>query len=311
MSAGVQQTALILDVDTGIDDALALAYAVRSPAADVVAVTTLTGNVGVERTTANTLATLDLLGATSVPVHRGASRPLARPHVDAAYFHDTTGLGDAALPPSERALGADRGPAAIIRLAMARPGELTLVCLGPLTNLAIALNVAPELPGLLRSLVVMGGAFRVPGNISPAAEFNIFADPEAAAQVLAADWPEATLVGLDVTQRVTMARATWEAAERARDDDPSSLLVAEVCRRPFRARNLPEISLHDPLAVAVALFPDLIEFDRAAVEVGVDGDARGQTRTVGNGRFRVAKSVNAQSFLERFAEALGLSLSGG
>ena len=104
-----ERVPLILDVDTGIDDALALAYAVRSPLVDLVAVTTLAGNVGVERTTANTLATLDLLGATAVPVHRGASRPLARSHRDAAHFHDTTGLGDANLPPSGRGVGPDRG----------------------------------------------------------------------------------------------------------------------------------------------------------------------------------------------------------
>ena len=135
---------VILDVDTGTDDALALAYAVASPRIDLVAVTTVAGNVDVEKTTANTLAVLDWLGAGDVPVHRGASRPLVRPHRDAIYFHDEGGLGGAQLPPSTRSIGADRGPAALIRLARQRPGELTLVTLGPLTNLAIALNVEPD-----------------------------------------------------------------------------------------------------------------------------------------------------------------------
>jgi inosine-uridine nucleoside N-ribohydrolase len=149
---------LILDVDTGTDDALALAYAVESPAIDLVAVTTVAGNVGVDRTTANTLAVLDWLGATAVPVHRGASRPLCRPHRDAMYFHDEGGLGGARLPAAIREIGHDRGPAATIRLARQRPGELTLVTLGPLTNLAIALNVEPGLPDLFKAVVVMGGA---------------------------------------------------------------------------------------------------------------------------------------------------------
>ncbi|HET7095625.1 MAG TPA: nucleoside hydrolase, partial [Thermomicrobiales bacterium] len=165
----------VMDVDTGIDDAMALALATRSPELDVLAATTLAGNVDVAQTTANTLNVLAYLGAADVPVHRGASRALARPHHDAAHHHGESGLGDAILPASERGVAAERGPAAIIRHAAARPGELTLICTGPLTNLAIALNVAPELPGLLRRVVVMGGAFTVKGNVTPYAEYNIFA----------------------------------------------------------------------------------------------------------------------------------------
>src|SRR5829696_2741639 len=122
---------IILDVDTGTDDALALAYAVASPGIELVAVTTVAGNVDVEKTTANTLSVLDWLGAEDIPVHRGASRPLVRPHRDASYFHDEGGLGGARLPASSRMVAADRGPAALIRLARRRPGELTLVTLGP------------------------------------------------------------------------------------------------------------------------------------------------------------------------------------
>ena len=110
-----ERVPVILDVDTGTDDALALAYAVMSPRIDLIAATTVAGNVDVEKTTANTLAVLDWLGAPDVPVHRGASRPLVRPHRDAIYFHDEGGLGGAHLPPSPRSIGADRGPAALIR----------------------------------------------------------------------------------------------------------------------------------------------------------------------------------------------------
>jgi len=210
-----EQVPVILDVDTGTDDALALGYAVASPRIELVAVTTVAGNVGVEKTTANTLAVLDWLGAGDVPVHRGASRPLVRPHRDAVYFHDEGGLGGAQLPPSTRSVGADRGPAALIRLARLRPREVTLVTLGPLTNLAIALNVEPNLPELLKSVVVMGGAYSVPGNTTPAAEFNILVDPEAAEQVFTARFPNLTTVGLDVTERVALTRDDWDAVNAA------------------------------------------------------------------------------------------------
>lgn len=297
---------LILDVDTGIDDALALAYALRAPAVELVAITTLAGNVGVERTTGNTLSVLDWLGAPDVPVHRGASRPLVRVHRDAAYFHDSDGLGGAGLPPSERALGADRGPAAIVRLANARPGELTLVCLGPLTNLAIALNVEPRLPELLRGVVVMGGAYGVPGNITPRAEFNVFADPEAAAQVVAAPFPRLTLVGLDVTQQTGITRPAWDAIVADEAGDAATRLLVRVARRPFEERMVERLHLHDPLAVAVALDPSLVETERCAVSVGVDGEERGMTRVTGPGGAAVARTVAVDAFLDRFFAALAL-----
>ena len=215
-------TPIILDVDTGTDDALALAYAVASPDIDLVAVTTVAGNVDVERATANSLAVLDWLGASHVPVHRGASRPLVRAHRDAASYHGESGLGSAKLPPSKRQIGADRGPAAIIRMARERPGELTLVAVGPLTNLAIALNVEPRFPELLPSVVIMGGAFHVPGNVTPAAEFNIYVDPEAAGQVFAAPFSRLVAVGLDVTERVTLTRDDWNAANQQRNLPPAA-----------------------------------------------------------------------------------------
>lgn len=297
---------LILDVDTGIDDALALALAVRSPEAELVAVTTLAGNVGVDRTTANTLAVLDWLGALDVPVHRGASRPLVRGHRDATYFHDADGLGGANLPPSGRSIGSDRGPAAIVRLAAARPGELTLVCVGPLTNLAIALNVEPDLPTMLRRVVVMGGAFTVPGNVTPVAEFNVFADPEAASQVFAAPIAHLTAIGLDVTQRTKLSRSTWEAADRTASGSPAARLLGRVCRQAFLDRGLESIYLHDPLAVAVALDPSLVTTEAVEVHVQLRDGEEGRTRTGAAGPVRVARGVDAGRFLDRFVNALSL-----
>ena len=300
-----ERTPIILDVDTGIDDALALALALGSPEAELVAVTTLAGNVGVEATTANTLAVLAWLGRAETPVHRGASRPLARPHRDATYFHDANGLGGTELPASSGTVGADRGPAAIIRLARERPGEIVLVCLGPLTNLAIALNVAPELGTLLREVVVMGGAFEVPGNVTPHAEFNVFADPEAAQQVFSSGLPSLTAIGLDVTHQTAWSRSSWEAT-RAAVGDPAAKLAVAVCRQAFEDRGLTQTYLHDPLAVAVALDPDLVRNEDAAIAVETDDERRGKTEIIGPGSTQVALAVDAERFLRRFAERLSL-----
>ena len=301
-----EQVPVILDVDTGTDDALALGYAVASPRIELVAVTTVAGNVGVEKTTANTLAVLDWLGAGDVPVHRGASRPLVRPHRDAVYFHDEGGLGGAQLPPSTRSVGADRGPAALIRLARLRPRELTLVTLGPLTNLAIALNVEPNLPELLKSVVVMGGAYSVPGNTTPAAEFNILVDPEAAEQVFTARFPTLTTVGLDVTERVALTRDDWDAVNAASTIPPPATLLREVGKFAFSRLGREQFSLHDPLSVAVAIDPTLIDVRELAVAIDFVEPERGRTRIVGPGSVRVATSVDAQRALEEFRRTVGL-----
>ena len=304
-----EQVPVILDVDTGTDDALALGYAVASPRIELVAVTTVAGNVGVEKTTANTLAVLDWLGAGDVPVHRGASRPLVRPHRDAVYFHDEGGLGGAQLPPSIRSVGADRGPAALIRLARLRPRELTLVTLGPLTNLAIALNVEPNLPELLKSVVVMGGAYSVPGNTTPAAEFNILVDPEAAEQVFSAPFPSLTVVGLDVTEQVALTRDDWEAVNVDSSLPPTARLLREVGAFAYSRLGRDQFSLHDPLSVAVAIDPTLIEVQELEIAVDAIEPERGRTKIVGPGTIRVAVSVEAQRALGEFRRTVELPTS--
>jgi inosine-uridine nucleoside N-ribohydrolase len=303
-----ERTPIILDVDTGTDDALALAFATRHPAIELVAVTTVAGNIGVENATANTLAVLDWLGVGDVPVHQGASRPLVRPHRDAAYFHDEQGLGGARLPVSKRALGADRGPAAIIRLARERPGELVLINTGPLTNLAIALNVEPRLTEWLRAVVLMGGAFHVPGNMTPAAEFNIFVDPEAAEQVFSAPFPRLSAVGLDVTEKVAITRDDWDAANDHADLPPSASLLREVGTFAFTRLNRDHLFLHDPLAVAVAIEPDLVQNEAASVVVELTEDELGRTRVAGPGQVQVAVAVDAERAVEAFRQTVGLPL---
>lgn len=298
---------LILDVDTGTDDALALAYAVENPNIELVAATTLAGNIGVELATANTLAVLDFLGASDVPVHQGASHPLSRPHRDAVYFHHENGMGGAQLPKSSREIGPDRGPAAIIRLAKQRPGEITLVCLGPLTNLAIALNVEPGLSDLLAGVVLMGGAFHVPGNTTPAAEFNILVDPEAAEQVFATPFKRLIAVGLDVTEQVRLVTADWEhSVANAATLPPAAALLGEVGRYAYGELGRESFALHDPLAVASALQPELVSVEDSAIAVESSGDLTGQTRIMGPGRVGVALAVDAERALRDFRETVGL-----
>ena len=304
-------TKIILDVDTGIDDALAIGFTVRSPMCDLIAVTTLAGNSSVEHTTRNTLDVLHLMGRSDIPVHRGASHPLSRTHVDAAYWHDENGLGGAKLPPSPAVIGADRGPAAIIRLAKEFPGEITLVCVGPLTNLAIALNVEPTLLELLAGLVIMGGVFFEHGNITDLAEFNIYCDPEAAAQVFANDYPM-VVVGLDVTRRTILHRTSYLATQsRSGEHEPGARLALEVARALFTQKGKDEMALHDPLAIGAALDPSLLTYQEASVEVGLGEVDRGQTRITGPGKIKVANGVNAEEFTRLFHDRMGLNWQRG
>ena len=301
---------LILDVDTGTDDALALAYAHANPNIELVAATTVAGNIGIEMATANTLAVLDFVGASNVPVYRGASHPLVRPHRDAIYFHHENGMGGAQIPGSIREVGEYKGPAAIIRLAKQRPGEITLICLGPLTNLAIALNVEPGITDLLAGVALMGGAYNVPGNTTPAAEFNILVDPEAAEQVFAAPFKRLTAVGLDVTEQVRLTTDDWKhALENAATLHPTASLLGEVGRFAYGELGRDSFALHDPLAVATALQPDLVSREDAAIAVDTtSGDNLGQTRIVGPGRTQVAIAVDAERALRDFRDTVGLTI---
>jgi len=172
---------IVIDCDPGIDDAQAIMMAHMHPNIKIEAITSVAGNVGVEKTTKNVLKILKVLDADAIPVFSGAASPLAEPSEDASYFHGEDGLGGALLKDSTRAVESESAAAGLIRLGQKYPGELELIALGPLTNLALALKLFPKLPDLYQRLVIMGGAYLAQGN-SPnlAAEFNIYANPEAA-----------------------------------------------------------------------------------------------------------------------------------
>lgn len=296
---------LLVDVDTGVDDALALAF-LTARAPHLLAVTTVAGNVPRSYATPNTLKVLSWVGAADIPVHEGASRPLSVPYHDAAHVHGGNGLGNVEFPDSDRSVAEGHAVDTILTLAERYADELTVLTLGPMTNLAMALNLRPELVEQIRRVVVMGGVFFNPGNVTPHAEFNVFADPHAASQVFAAPWREVIALGLDVTHRTTINRATWEAIP---DDGPAAAVMARrILARSFLERQLDGFYLHDPLAALVTIDPDIIEGSRGIVDVVLDGDERGKTTfTAGDGPVVVATGVRAREAEQTICEALGIA----
>jgi len=317
---------LILDVDTGVDDALALLYAVASPEVDLIAATSVMGNISVEQATENTLAVLEAAGRPDVEVAQGAARPLARDHVPFPIVHGERGLGRAD-PPRPAASPSDRSAVeAIVGLARERPGEVMLVATGPLTNVALALREEPDLPQLLGGFALMGGAFARGGNVTPAAEANIWVDPLAAAEVFTAfsgiDEERLPIcVGLDVTERAVMRRSDLDEICAPAPQSPLGLLVegATSFYLDFYAAVVGEdgCRLHDPLALAVAIDPSLVRLQTTRVEVEIDGrwavgetvadlaGVRGSPWPVGwepEANARVAFDLDEEVFMKRFVE---------
>ncbi len=298
---------LILDVDTGIDDSLALLYAAASPDAELVAVTCVAGNVDASQVAQNTLAVLELAGRGDVEVALGREVPLVRPLVTTPETHGPRGLGYAELPPPAASLSERHAVDLLIDEARRRPGELTLVTLGPLTNLAMAVLREPQLPRLYRRYVLMGGAYRSPGNTAPTTEWNINVDPDAAKVVFSA-WTAAreadpsigrpVALGLDVTEKakitpehvVALARRAGSTpddslalaggedpmhATRSVASNPIVRFVADALRfyMEFHSRydGFYGAFIHDPLAVAAALDPTLIRTEALAVDIELGG----------------------------------------
>jgi purine nucleosidase len=302
------RTALILDVDTGIDDSLALLYAAASPDAELVAVTCVSGNIEARQVAINSRAILELAGRTDVEVALGREVPLIRPIETTPETHGPQGLGHAKLPPPGQPLSSRHAVDLIIDEARLRPGEIRLVTLGPLTNLALAVMREPDLPRLLRGYTLMGGAYGVSGNTTPTTEWNIHCDPEAAAIVFRA-WgdavaadptiPRPVALGLDVTEGarvvpedvVRLARRAGSTPDDsialARGEDPM-LATRSVASIPivryiadalrfymeFHARydGFYGAFIHDPLAVAATLDRSLVETKATFVDVETRGE---------------------------------------
>ena len=259
---------VLLDTDPGIDDALALFLALASRDVQLEAVTTVSGNVPVDFTTRNALALLELAGRPDIPVARGSDRPLLRPRVIADYVHGKNGLGSVVLPEARQGAVSAHAVDMMIQKILAAPGQMTLVAIGPLTNLAQAVRREPRIAQAVRDVVIMGGALRVPGNVTPASEFNIFVDPHAAHIVLHAGWP-IRLVSLDVTNAAGMRPEHF--ANLAAGGHPVTRCMQAMVDNQLeafgKARGITVFHMHDPLCLAAAIQPDLIDWQPAYVDV--------------------------------------------
>lgn len=280
--AGPVPTPLILDCDPGIDDAMALALLLGSADVELVGITTVAGNVPLETTTANALRLTEFFGCPALPVVAGAPHPLTREGVSAAYVHGIDGLGGAPVPPATRALTPGFGPDFIIEALRERPGEISLVAVGPMTNVALALRKEPRITEWAREVVLMGGSW-TRGNITAAAEFNFYADPEAAAVVFTAPW-EPVLASLDLTLQ---ARVAEQVLDRWRGYGPLSdaLLVPSLAnyfdnRAAQGTIKAPRShvssgtgpAIHDACAAAYAFAPELFGSMRALTRIETRGE---------------------------------------
>lgn len=328
---------VFVDVDTGVDDAMALVYLFGSPEADVVGIASTAGNVGVHQVCENNLGLLQLCGRTEVPVSKGSEIPLCTPLRTAEDTHGPQGLGYAQLPAPKAELTSYDAAQAWVRAARAHPGELIAVATGPLTNLALALRIEPELPRLIQRLVIMGGAFDYRGNTTPVAEWNVSVDPEAAAEVFAgfsdADEPPIVL-GLNLTENVMMTPELMSALAEAAGASSSPMSEHdERGTRSSAAHPLIRVlvdamrfyfefhhdcgegylaHLHDPLAAAVALDPELVTYRAAPVDVELTGTlTRGMTIADWSRRWgrkpnaRIGVAVDPDAFFDRFIARVG------
>ncbi|MDE0699803.1 MAG: nucleoside hydrolase [Acidimicrobiaceae bacterium] len=267
----------LIDTDTASDDAVALVMALRHADINVEAITVVSGNVGLDQAVQNALYTVELCGA-DVPVYAGAASPMMRSLETAQYVHGEDGMGDAGLLLSGRVPAEGRGAEVIVETILGAPGEITLVALGPLTNVAIAVLLAPEIADAVDRVVVMGGTgVHGPGNVSAMAEYNFWADPEAAAVVSRAGFP-IEFVGWDISIASAVVDADRHEAIKAIGTPLSKFAVdiSQVVRRFAMENGLAGDDLPDPIAMAHAIDPSVATTQRLHVDVMVgDGPQRG------------------------------------
>lgn len=311
---------LILDLDTGIDDALALAYALGSPECDLIGITATYGNVLVDDGAANDLKLLDLFGRPDIPVYVGL--PHARTREDfkvseiSAFIHGKNGVGEAYLEPSTREFAGDAVQFLID--AVARYGEeLVIVPTGAMSNIAAAIERSPEFAANAH-IVFMGGALTVPGNVTPWSEANISQDPEAA-HIMLQEAQDTTMIGLDVTLRTLLTKQetqVWRETNTAAGAFLADATDYYIKAYETTAPHLGGCGLHDPLAVAVALDPSLVSTIGLNMKVDLEGETRG--RTIGDEtqlaltpiRSRVAVDVDVPVFLDRFMQRISNAIAG-
>ncbi len=305
---------LIIDTDAGVDDAQAILLALAHPKTTIEAITTVTGNVHVSKVVPNVCTILDIMKR-DIPLYRGAERPFLHPWHPAEDYHGSDGMGNwKERPPTRRQPNSEHAVQALLRLANTHPGELTLVALGPLTNLALAICLDPSFPSKIKQFVFMGGTIAAMGNTpSVAAEWNIYCDPEAAHIVLQA-FPESTMLSWETTVRHPFS---WQqCAELLAIDSMAARFFQAISESTmhFFEKNYPDVGylLPDPLAMAITLQPDLIKkMASHFVAVELHGtNTRGQTVVDYVGRLgkqpnvRVVNEVDIDGVFNLFKRAL-------
>ncbi len=303
---------IIIDTDPGIDDALAILLAIASPEVELEALTVVHGNCSVDQGVVNALGLLELAGAAHIPVARGAERPLVQPLLLAAETHGGAGLGYADLPAPETAPVGQPAAELLIERLMAAPGEITLVAVGPLTNLALALRLEPRLVGAVKEVFIMGGAIRHEGNTTPLSEFNIYCDPHAAHIVFHSGLP-ITLGPLDVTYKVILTPA--DVKRLTSIPSPVTRFIADATRFYMEFHDeyqaIEGCVINDPLLLALVFQPDLVDTRELYVDVDISGGvSMGKTfadfyRMQGtSSNMKVALEVRARDFIELFLERM-------
>jgi len=304
---------VIIDCDAGVDDALALILAFHSPELEVRAITGVNGNVPMDRVFENIQKVLSLIRPHHGPfIARGAERPLKGEAVYASSFHGEDGLGGANILRAEGnepwKIFSGQADELIPEMARQNPGEMTLIATGPLTNVAMGLRRDPEGMKRLKEVVIMGGAVRTRGNVTPFAEFNFFVDPTAAKIVLESGLP-ITLVPLDVTHQVFLTSRVMEEKIKPIEPPFSAFVIEATGYQSVNGRFRPEAEvyhLHDPLAVGVTIRPELVRMERLGLFVEAhEGEHYGRVSETEEGpKIDVCLGVDAKQFLDLFISRL-------
>jgi purine nucleosidase len=303
---------IILDTDPGIDDSLAILLALASPELRLEAVTVTIGNCSTAQGVINALSVLDLAGANHVPVAAGLDRPLIQPILTAPETHGNTGLGYAQLPPPRQQPATQHAVDLLIEQILAAPGEITLVAVAPLTNLAMAIRREPAIIPAVRDVIIMGGAIRHEGNTTPLAEFNTYVDPHAAYMVYHSGMP-ITLVPLDVTYQCILTQADVDRLLAL--ESPISRFVADATRFYMEFhdeyQSIQGCVINDPLALALTFAPDLVETKPLHVTVDLHSELS-LGKTLADfyemwdkpPNMQVALTVQPRRFIELFIERM-------
>lgn len=273
-------TKILIDTDPGVDDTMAILFALRSPELEVIGLTSVFGNANVDITTQNALRLVELEGNGHIPVAKGAGGPLVRPHGRFGTFvHGEDGMGNSNPPPPKGEPIPGTAAQFIVETILSNPGEITLVPVGPLTNIALALLLAPEIAKKVKEVVIMGGSAYMRGNATPVAEANVHNDPEAAKLVFTAGWP-LTMVGLDATYRCQMTRQYLEELYQAENTATNFIRKVVPFYQNFHHQAYGmngDIHTHDPSAIAYIIDPTLFKTHQMPVFIETDGQSAGDT----------------------------------